>query len=53
MRPALLSRAIRPALRQAGAVALSRNFSAASLPPFQYEGLFQSTGPLPYPYRKV
>ena len=42
-----------PALRQGAAVALSRKFSAAALPPFQYEGLFQSTGPLPYPYRKV
>ena len=28
-----------------------RPFSA--LPAFNYEALFQSTGPLPYPYRKV
>jgi hypothetical protein len=45
-------RAARPVLRQGAAgTVLARKFS--SLPPFQYEGLFQSTGPLPYPYRKV
>ena len=55
-RPALrpVSRQLSGLARLAGANGgAARCFSTASLPPFEYEELFQSTGPLGHPFRKL